>query len=140
MYYAAAQGNVVATAFTGAVLMAASLVIFGMAAARTRPLPRLAGIGLGGRRPLFAVIGVALDNFIESIACAILIASTCVDRNGRPPHSEHSRSDQKSGYHTGRRTLAILHTPYPPNRHPSQHTVQPAADSRGHRAAIRSGP
>jgi hypothetical protein len=77
MYYAAAQGNwLVATAFTGAVLMAASLVIFGVAAARTRPLPQPAGIGLAVGGPLFAVIGVALDNFIESIACAILIAST----------------------------------------------------------------
>ena len=77
MYYAAAQGNwLVATAFTGAALVAASLVIFGVAAARTRPLPRLAGIGLAVGGPLFAVIGVALDNFIESIACAILIACT----------------------------------------------------------------
>ena len=77
MYYAAAQGAwLVATAVTGAALMAASLVIFGVAAARTRPLPRLAGIGLAVGGPLFAVIGVALDNFIESIACAILIAST----------------------------------------------------------------
>jgi hypothetical protein len=77
MYYAAAQGAwLVATAFTGTVLLAASLVIFGAAAARTRPLPRLAGIGLAVGGPLFAVIGVALDNFIESIACAILIVST----------------------------------------------------------------
>jgi hypothetical protein len=77
MYYAAAQGNwLVATAFTGAALLAASLVIFGVAAARIRPLPRLAGIGLAVAGPLFAVIGAALDNFIESIACAILIAST----------------------------------------------------------------
>ncbi len=77
MYYAAAQGNwLIATAFTGAVMMAASLVIFGVAAARTRPLPRLAGIGLAVGGPLFAVIGVVLDNFIESIGCAILIACT----------------------------------------------------------------
>ena len=77
MYYAAAQGAwLVATAFTGTALVAASLVIFGVAAARTRPLPRLAGIGLAVGGPLFAVIGVALDNFIESIACAILIACT----------------------------------------------------------------
>lgn len=77
MYYAAAQGNwLVATAITGAALLAASLVIVGIAAARTRPLPRLAGIGLAVGGPLFAIIGVALDNFIESIACVILIACT----------------------------------------------------------------
>jgi hypothetical protein len=77
MYYAAAQGAwLVATAFTGAALVAASLVIFGVAAARTRPLPRLAGIGVAVGGPLFAVLGVALDNFVESIACAILIACT----------------------------------------------------------------
>ena len=77
MYYAAAQGSwLVATAFTGAALLAASLVIFGVAAARTHPLPRLAGIGLAVAGPLFAIIGAALDNFIESIACAILITST----------------------------------------------------------------
>jgi hypothetical protein len=77
MYYAAAQGAwLIATAFTGAALLAASLVIFGVAAARTRPLPRLAGTGLAVGGPLFAVIGVALDNFVESIACALLIACT----------------------------------------------------------------
>jgi hypothetical protein len=77
MYYAAAQGAwLVATALTGASLLAVSLVVFGVAAARTRPLPRLAGIGLAVAGPLFAVIGVALDNFIESIACAMLIACT----------------------------------------------------------------
>jgi len=77
MYYAAAQGAwLVATAFTGAALVAASLVIFGVAAAQTDPLPRLAGIGLAVGGPLFAVIGVALDNFVESIACAMLIACT----------------------------------------------------------------
>jgi hypothetical protein len=77
MYYAAAQGNwLVITAVTGAALLAASLVIFGAAAARTRPLPRLAGVGVAVGGPLFAVIGVALDNFIESIACMILIACT----------------------------------------------------------------
>jgi len=31
-------------------------------------------VAVGG--PLFAVIGAALDNFVESIACAILIACT----------------------------------------------------------------
>jgi len=77
MYYAAAQGTWLAvTAFTGAALVAASLVIFGVAVARTRPLPRLAGIGLAVGGPLFGIIGAALDNFLQSIACAILIAST----------------------------------------------------------------
>ncbi|HUL25339.1 MAG TPA: hypothetical protein VLW44_06175 [Streptosporangiaceae bacterium] len=77
MYYAAAQGTWLAvTAFTGAALVAASLVIFGVAVARTRPLPRIAGIGLAVSGPLFAIIGAALDNFIESIACALLIVST----------------------------------------------------------------
>jgi hypothetical protein len=77
MYYAAAQGSwLVVTAFTGAALLAASLVIFGVAVARTRPLPRLAGIGLAVGGPLFAIIGAALDNFIESIGSAILIACT----------------------------------------------------------------
>ena len=47
-----------------------------MAAAQTDPLPRLAGIGLAVGGPLFAIIGVALDNFVESIACAMLIACT----------------------------------------------------------------
>jgi hypothetical protein len=77
MYYAAAQGTwLVATAFTGAVLLAASLVIFGIAAARIRTLPRLAGIGIAVAGPLFAIIGAALDNFVQTIACAMLIACT----------------------------------------------------------------
>jgi hypothetical protein len=90
MYDAAAQGAwLVATALTGAALVAASLVIFGVAAARTEPLPRLAGIGLAVSGPLFAVIGVALDNFVESIACAILVActawiATAARRTGKP--------------------------------------------------------
>jgi hypothetical protein len=77
MYDGAAQGAwLVATGLTGAVLMAASLIVFGVAVARSDWLPRLAGIGLAVSGPLFAIVGVALDDFIETVAAVLLVGCT----------------------------------------------------------------
>jgi hypothetical protein len=77
MYDGAAQGAwLVATGVTGAVLLSASLIVFGVMVARSGWLPRLAGIGLAISGPLFGIVGFALDDFIESIAAVLLIACT----------------------------------------------------------------
>jgi len=77
MYDGAAQGAwLVATGVAGAVLLAASLIVFGVAVARSGWLPRLAGIGLAVSGPLFAIVGVALDDFVETIAAVLLVACT----------------------------------------------------------------
>jgi hypothetical protein len=77
LYDGAAQGAwLVAMGAAGVALLAASLIVFGIAVARSGSLPRLAGIGLAISGPLFAIIGFALDDFIESIGAALMIAST----------------------------------------------------------------
>jgi hypothetical protein len=63
------------TAITGAVLLAVSVIVAGTAVARTESLPKAAGIGFAISVVLF-VIGFAADNFVQSIATALMIAST----------------------------------------------------------------
>jgi hypothetical protein len=63
------------TAITSGLLLAASIVIAGAAVARTRSLPRAAGIGFAISIVLFA-IGALQDNFLETIAGVLMIAST----------------------------------------------------------------
>lgn len=76
MYDGAAQGAwLVVTGVTGVVLMAASLIVFGVAVARSGWLPRLAGIGLAIAGPVL-VVGFALDDFIETVAAVLLVACT----------------------------------------------------------------
>ena len=63
------------TAVTGGVLLAASVVVAGVGVARTGSLPAAAGIGFAVSMVLF-VIGALPDNFLQSIAAALMIAST----------------------------------------------------------------
>jgi hypothetical protein len=63
------------TAVTSGVLLIASAVIAGVAVARTGSLPRAAGIGFAISMVLFA-IGAIPDNFIQSVATPLMIAST----------------------------------------------------------------
>ena len=65
--------DVVAVVFV--VLIAASFILFGVAFARIKVMPRWAGIGYAVSGPLFAVIGVALDNWIQSVAATLMTAS-----------------------------------------------------------------
>ena len=65
-----------ATAFTGLLLLAVGLVLFGIAVARSRSLPRWAGILLAISGLLFAIVGVALADIVQSVGAAGLIAST----------------------------------------------------------------
>jgi hypothetical protein len=48
---------------------------FGVAAARLALMPRWAGIGYAVSGPLFAMIGFALDNWIQSVAAILMTAS-----------------------------------------------------------------
>ncbi|HEX9364169.1 MAG TPA: hypothetical protein VGA47_10340 [Candidatus Dormibacteraeota bacterium] len=76
MYYDAAQGTpMVIVAIVFILLLVASFVIFGVAFARLPHMPRWAGIGLAVSGPLFAVIGFALDNWIQSVAAILMMAS-----------------------------------------------------------------
>lgn len=77
LYYDAAQPpSLVVTGLLGVVLLATSVILFGIATARSGWLPRLAGIGLAVSGPLFAIVGFALDDFIETIGSALMLAST----------------------------------------------------------------
>src|SRR2546425_2740973 len=68
-----------ATAFTGLLLLAVGLVLFGIAVARSRSLPRWAGILLAISGPLFAIVGVALADIVQSVGAAGLIPRTAWD-------------------------------------------------------------
>jgi hypothetical protein len=63
------------TGITVGVLLTAFAITAGVAVARTGSLPRTAGIGFAISVVLF-VIGSAADNFVQSIATALMIAST----------------------------------------------------------------
>jgi len=63
-------------ALAGLLLLISSLVIFGVATARRPELPRLAGIGLAVSVVLFALIGFLLDNWVQTVASALMLASS----------------------------------------------------------------
>src|SRR5205085_2325410 len=63
-------------AMGGLLLLISSLVIFGVATARRPELPRLAGIGLAVSVVLFALIGFLLDNWVQTVASALMLASS----------------------------------------------------------------
>lgn len=74
LYYDAAQpASLVVTGVIGVVLVAAGVLLFGIAVARSPWLPRWAGIGLAVSGPLFAVVGFVLDDFVETIAAALML-------------------------------------------------------------------
>jgi hypothetical protein len=76
LYYDAVQGTPVLVVVGLAIpLLVASFVIFGMAVARSADLPKIAGIGFATSIVLFAVIGFAFDNWIQSVASALMFAS-----------------------------------------------------------------
>ena len=76
VYYDAAQGTpMVIVALVFIVLLVASFIVFGVAFARLELMPRWAGIGYAVSGPLFAVIGFALDNWIQSVAAILMSAS-----------------------------------------------------------------
>ena len=77
VYYDAAQGTpllVVAGVFLA--LLVTSFIVFGVGFARLHLMPRLPGIGYAVSGPLFAVVGFALDNWIQSVAAVLMTASS----------------------------------------------------------------
>ena len=76
LYYDAAQGTpMVLVAIVFLVLVVTSFIVFGVGFARLALMPRWAGIGYAASGPLFAVIGFALDNWIQSVAATLMTAS-----------------------------------------------------------------
>src|SRR5947208_16192796 len=76
LYYDAAQGTpMVIVALVFIVLVVTSFIVFGVAFARIKLMPRWAGAGYAVSGPLFAVIGFALDYWIQTVAAALMPAS-----------------------------------------------------------------
>lgn len=74
LYFDAAQGTpMVVMALIALLLFVSSFVVFGVAVARMPGLPMLAGIGVAVSAVLFAVIGFALDNWVQSVASALMV-------------------------------------------------------------------
>jgi hypothetical protein len=92
------------TAITSGLLLIASAVIAGVAVARTGSLPRAAGIGFAISVVLFA-IGAVPDNFLQSIAGALMIASTAwiaaaAGRRGAPARMATAGDTIPAGSHS----------------------------------------
>jgi hypothetical protein len=95
------------TGITGGVLLAASAVVAGVAVARTGALPRAAGIGFAISVVLF-VIGAIPDDFLQSIAAVLMIASTAwiaatAGRRGAPAEMPGAGDTVPAGSHPGAR-------------------------------------
>ena len=65
-----------ATALVGLLLLNVGLILFGIAVVRSRWLPRWAGVTLIIAAPLFALVGVILADFVQTIGAAGLVLST----------------------------------------------------------------
>ena len=75
VYYDAAQGTpMVIVALTSLVLLLTSFIVFGVAFARLALMPKPAGIGYSVSGVLFAFIGFALDNWIQTVAAVLMVA------------------------------------------------------------------
>jgi hypothetical protein len=89
-------GPLIATAATGVLLLSAGLILYGVAVARSGLAPRLAGTALAVGGPLFAIVGLVLANFVQSIGVALLVIGTIwiasasrrerVENPARPAH------------------------------------------------------
>jgi len=76
LYYDAAQGTPLDfVAGIVILLLVTSFIVFGVAFARLALMPRWAGIGYAVSGPLFAVIGFLFDNWIQSVAAALMTAT-----------------------------------------------------------------
>lgn len=98
LYYDATQPPaLVVVALLSLLLLVSSFVMFGVGVARMRGMPRLAGIGLGVSIVLFAVVGFALDNWIQTVASALMVVSTLAIvlafRRSEPETAAHLRGD-----------------------------------------------
>jgi uncharacterized protein DUF4386 len=65
-----------ATALVGLLLLNVGLILFGIAVVRSGWLPRWAGVILIIAAPLFALVGVILADFVQTIGAAGLVLST----------------------------------------------------------------
>jgi hypothetical protein len=65
-----------ATALVGLLLLNIGLILFGIAVLRSGWLPRWAGVILIVAAPLFALVGVILADFVQTIGAAGLVFST----------------------------------------------------------------
>lgn len=74
VYNDAAQGTpMVIVALISIVLLVSSFIVFGVAFARLALMPKPAGIGYSVSGVLFALIGFALDNWIQTVAAVLMV-------------------------------------------------------------------
>ncbi|HEV2216440.1 MAG TPA: hypothetical protein VGV88_02595 [Candidatus Dormibacteraeota bacterium] len=74
VYNDAAQGTpMVIVALVSIVLLVTSFIVFGVAFARLALMPKPAGIGYSVSGVMFALIGFALDNWIQTAAAVLMV-------------------------------------------------------------------
>lgn len=89
------SGPLFGTALPGVLLLSAGLVGYGVALVRTRLAPRLAGWALAIGGPVFAILGVALADIVQSVGAALLVVGTVLiawSGRSRPRGSPRSQS------------------------------------------------
>ena len=64
------------TAAIGLPLLVIGVICMGVAVARSRVLPRWAGVGMAVGIVVFGLIGVILADFVQSLGAVVLVAST----------------------------------------------------------------
>ena len=87
------SGPLFGTAIPGVLLLTAGLICYGVAVIRTGLAPRPAGWALAVGAPIFAILGVALADFVQSIGAALLVLGTAlIAWYGRADQEEVSTS------------------------------------------------
>jgi hypothetical protein len=65
-----------ATAAVGVLLLSAGLILFGTGVARAALAPVAAGVAIAVGGPVFAIVGVALADWVQSVGAALLVVGT----------------------------------------------------------------
>ena len=65
-----------ATAAAGVLLLSAGLILFGTGVARAALAPVAAGVAIAVGGPLFAIVGVILADWVQSVGVALLVVGT----------------------------------------------------------------
>jgi hypothetical protein len=64
------------TALPGVLLLSAGLVVYGVGVARSGLAPKLAAVAIAVGGPLFAIVGVALADIVQTVGAALLVLGT----------------------------------------------------------------
>lgn len=64
------------TALVGVLLLSAGMIIYGVGVARSHLAPKFAAVSVAVGGPLFAIVGVALANGVQTVGAALLVIGT----------------------------------------------------------------